>query len=110
MNDTKKRLKIVSIIFGVIWLISFIGGCTARSLHTIYGYPNWLDGLVGVFIGLVCCSLSLMVITNVFAQSWYPEANRKKIKVLVALGYCIPIFLLGIFVLWRALIQLVSEF
>ena len=88
------KLKLLSMIFFLGWILSFMAGCTARVAYQNYGNPKWLDALVGVFGGLVFYFSSLCVVTSTLAEFRQNHTCDKAVRLAWAciLGLvCIPI-------------------
>lgn len=94
----------IDLIFGLGLLVSFLGGCTAKLIYEMRHEPNWLNTVVvAMFIGLGACSGSLMGVTSIVIHRSKIDSFDQKIKAMVSLLIAIPVFFVGLFVLWRAL-------
>ena len=108
MNNIRKAK--IDLIFGLGWLLSFLGGCAAKFVYEVYNAPNWLNSVVvGLFVGLGICFASLMVVTSIFIHKSSINSLDKKIKAMLSLLISIPLFLVGLFVLWRVLENLLKR-
>jgi uncharacterized membrane protein (DUF485 family) len=104
--NTIRKLKL-DLVFGLGWLISFIGGCSAKLIYEVNNEPIWLNSVVvGIFIGLGICFASLMVITSVFIYKSRIDSFDKKARAILSLLITIPLFFVGLFVIWRALVNI----
>lgn len=94
----------IDLLFGLGWLVSFMGGCTAKLLYEINNEPGWLNSIVvGAFVGLGVCCASLAVISSVYIRSQKINTLDKKIWAALSILIGIPMFFIGLFVLFRVL-------
>lgn len=95
----------IDLIFGFGFLLSFMGGCTAKYIYEANGYqPEWLNSVVvGLFMGLGFCSGSLMGITSIAIYHLRIDTFDKKIRAAFSLLIAILVFFFGIIVLWKVL-------
>ena len=109
MRPSKGKIKPLITIFGLGWLISFIGGCTARYAYHVYGNPKWLDALVFILGGLTSCFMSLTALASSFTYFWNTNSCEDKLKVVFAVFIGIPFFLLGVVGIWQGFRLLMTE-
>jgi hypothetical protein len=106
MEKKKNKLRIV-LIFGAVWLLSFVGGCTAKFIYSFYNGPIWLNTIiVGIFVGLGLCFMSLTVVIANIPYVWENHSLYKKARVLLWFLLSIAFFLAGIVSLWEAMMNL----
>lgn len=103
-----RQLKIDSIlvlIFGLCFLPSFLGGCSAKLLYQINNGPTWLNSVVvAAFGGAFFCSWGLA--GALASKKRWAGTNRFDYKVgavLLFLFYSMLPLFLGLFILWVAI-------
>jgi hypothetical protein len=102
-EQNMRLLKRFGGIFVLVGLLSCLGGGMARFAWDIYGQPEWLDALVGIFIGLAFCFMSLAIFAKAFTYDWDTNSCEAITQVLWAFVIGIPILFGGIFCLWKSL-------
>lgn len=112
-----KRLRqlkfdsILSLMLGLCFLTSFVGGCSAKLIYQINNNePIWLNSVVvAIFLGLFFCSWGLFgVLTSI--KLW-ARTNRFIYKigaVLLFLFYSVLPLFSGLYVLWIAIGNLIN--
>jgi len=102
MNNIRRSK--IDLIFGLGFLISFLGGCTTKLIYEFRNEPDWLNSVVvAMFVGLGACFGSLMGVTSIIIYKSKIDSFDKKIKAIVSLLIAVPVFFVGLFVLWVAL-------
>jgi hypothetical protein len=105
-TNAKRKAKLSS-LFYLVWLMSFLGGFIAKVIYEINQEPDWLNSVVvGMFMGLGLCSMSVATMTSNFIIPWNTKPAEKKGKAIFSLVVCVPIFLLGLFVLQKVSMNL----
>jgi len=106
-NREKTPMKIKIINFCLFaGLFSFLGGCTAKQIYQLNNdEPIWLNSIaVPTFSGLFLCFLCFGGILSSVVLGWKTD----KVKAIYALIVCIPIFFIGMFIIWTAFLKLLS--
>ena len=107
----KGRLSKLILIFGLGWLLSFVGGCSAKLSYEFFNAPAWMNSvIVGLFVGLACIFMSLAAIASSFNFDWHGSKSENKIKAIYSLVLGTVIFLAGLFVFWRVFLNFQSLF
>ena len=102
MQKGCKRLIVFA--SGAIWILSFAGGCVAKLAYEYGNVPGWVNSvIVGVFVGLGLCFMSLTVITGNILLGWDRSSIYKRLRVIAYLVVFIPVFFIGLLSLWKAL-------
>jgi ABC-type dipeptide/oligopeptide/nickel transport system permease component len=86
-------------------------GFYAKVVYEANRQPEWLNSVVvGMCVGLGACFGSVMGIASVFIYRDRIDSLDKKLKALFSLLLAVPVFFLGLFVIWRALMNLIELF
>lgn len=105
MNKLSKSKT--DLIFALGWLMSFIFGGAAKLAYEFFRAPEWLNSVVvGTFVGLGICFASLMAISSVIIYKSSIRTFSQIIRAILSMLIGIPLFLIGLFVLWKALLNL----
>jgi len=106
--NAKQKIKLSS-LFYIVWLVSFLSGFIAKAIYQVNNEPDWLNSVVvGLFLGLGLCSMSVATMTSNFIVPWNTKPVEKKGKAIFSLVVGIPILLIGLFVLQKVLMNLLA--
>src|SRR5689334_22435636 len=96
----------IDVIFFLGGILSFVGGCTAKFIYqSNNNEPVWLNSIVvGIFVGSGFCFMSLMAISVSFLYGWKTDKARAIWSLIVG----IPVFFIGLFILWKVLLNLLA--
>jgi hypothetical protein len=102
MSVEHKSKIVLSFLF--VGLFSFVGGCTAKLIYQLNNEePVWLNSIVvATFLGLGFCSMSFGGVVSSFFYGWKTDKARAIWSLIVG----IPFFLIGLFILWKVLLNL----
>jgi len=97
-----KRKSNIVLIFVLIWFMSFIGGCTTKLIYQFNNdSPDWLNSIVvGTFLGIAFCSMSLVAISAFFVNKWNSKSAKEKLTSIYALILGTLFFLASLAVFW----------
>jgi hypothetical protein len=107
MMKTEHKSKIV-LFFLLIGISSFVGGSAAKLIYQLNNdKPEWLNSIVvGFFLGVGFFFMSGGGIISSALYGWRTD----KVRAIWSLIVGIPIFLLGLFTLWKVLLDLFALF
>jgi len=106
-----KRKSKIDLIFGLCWLLSFVSGCTAKLIYETYNAPACLNSVVvGAFVGLGVCFMSLTAITSSIVHGMKTDSFGKKARAILSMIIGIPILFIGLFILWKVAVNLLEMF
>ena len=100
----------IAILFLIIWLVSFVGGCSAKLIYQANNNaPDWLNSIVvGAFVGLVFCSMSITIVSGNFADRWQTKSSENKFKAIYSLILGIPFFIISLGIFWKVLLNILA--
>jgi len=101
----RKRIQKIALFFGLIWFLSFLGGCTTKLIYQINNdSPNWLNSIVvGAFAGTTSCSMSLVAFSSIFVSKWSSKSAKEKFLSIYALVFGTLFFLGSLAIFWKVL-------
>ena len=101
----RKRFQKIALFFGLIWFLSFLGGCTSKLIYQFNNdSPDWLNSIVvGTFLGISFCSMGLGAISANFVTRWSSKSGIDKFKFIYALIFGIFFSLASLVVFWAVL-------
>ena len=103
----KGHLSKPAMIFSLGWLLSFVGGCTAKAAYIFFNAPEWSNSVIGgLFVGLTCFFMSFAMVTSSSNFDWRVTTAQNKAKAIYSLIIGTVIFGVGLFVFWQVFLNL----